>query len=217
MMEMRIRYFPLIIILPVLLWGGLSQGREVNTPAEALRLDGWDGYRQGRKKIDEDRLAGVQDTKKTRLEYEKQQEEILKEYKLSKKKQRTDVDEMGPEYTQHMNQKKEQFRLVERLQQDYIAERINNQKKYKKSINLSEATELGLNDKSARVPWNKRNFIAKDGVKGGGATPYTPPANDFYDTADSAPPPPPPSIPENNLEDFPPPPPPPIFDDESPF
>ncbi len=208
---------------------GLS-AREVDTPEEEVRIQGFPEQREFNEAAEKNRLSDLEAHKKKNAEWEDLKNASLKELQLQKKLQANTVDDSGPDYHDYLLEKERASARLEGIRKKFIQEKLETRARNKRKVQLSEEEELAIYEKSARVDWKKRKFIAKPSGNSGtttsrpqfGGSEFAPPPPSNENSPgyfESMPPPPPPPIPYEPSFDseFPPPPPPPMFDDEGGF
>lgn len=208
---------------------GLS-AREVDTPEEEIRIQGYPAQHQLNESAEKLRLSDLEAHKKKNAEWDDLKNASLKEYQRQKKLQANTVDDTGPDYHDYQQEKERIQARLEMIRKKFIQEKLETRARNKRKVQLSEEEELALYEKSARVDWKKRKFFVKQGGSSGattsrpqfGGSEFAPPPPSSENTPgyfESMPPPPPPPIPYEPTFDseFPPPPPPPMFDDDGGF
>ncbi len=193
--------------------------------SEEKRLQGFAEHQKANRQFDRDREQHSDEIKAQRNKWEEERLKSLNQFKASKKEQAQGINESSLQYKEDVLLKKRQAAELEKLRQEYVAERDFERKRKKTHIHLSESEELGLDQPVERVEIAKRalyggkpsysgkvDFAGTPPASGRGAVAPPPPHQpDFFEPE---PPPVPPPMPEPVFEDAIPP---PIFDDPGDF
>jgi len=179
---------------------------------------------------DDQRLGGLKEFLKESSQYEKAREKFLKPFLEEQKRQSQSLLDTSKNYQQWQIEVYNREMSRERARLRHLQQQMKAYEKSKKTVNVTELEELGLDSATIRVDWSKRKFAPKKETTGNGSG-YSPPPPtsafpasgepefaspppDYFES-DAPPPPPPPELfyPESGnfaspppVEDFVPPP-----------
>lgn len=208
-----------------------AQARVVNSKTDLERLRGFFDHEKLGKKFDQKRLSDIDQARKERVLWDKQQQKSLAEYKKNSSDRIRRLGDESKEYQSDLNFRIKQMQKHDKLRRQFVDDRNQHRNLEQAHINLSELKELDLIETRPRVEFKNRTLIAGAGTLGAGSgrfsgsaqgsagiapppefsSPPPPPPPDFFD-AEPPPPPPPPmdSVFPGGFDDTIPP---PIFDD----
>ncbi|PIS11090.1 MAG: hypothetical protein COT73_05775 [Bdellovibrio sp. CG10_big_fil_rev_8_21_14_0_10_47_8] len=212
-------FFIFCFVLPLAL-----QAQEFS---EFERLSGFAGHQRRDEKLEASRLAGVDEVKKERQEWEKELERAVADFKAQRARNLAPLQEISQDYLRDIQRKAANDKEMEAARQQYVNERDRKRRELESKIHVTEAEEYGLDHEVDRVdihkrvlygsqsPWSKGNISSRPSrPEPSGSTDFG--GGDSYEGAPPPPPPPPP--PAGTPEFFEPdiPPPPDVFDDSPP-
>lgn len=235
MTHLRLWVRSILVVCAVAIFAVVVHARVVNSKEDLDRLKGFSAEQKERSEFQKDRLADIGAVKKERAAWEAQKQEALMDYKKLKAQQQRRMDEGSVEYREDLVLKSAWKAEQEMARQSHLIERNKRRQQERAEVAVTEERELGLDQETPRVEWNKRVFIAgqggsKRGSRGGrfsgspsGSSGEAPPPEfvspvpsapplDSYDDAPIPPPPPPPPdpmYPPGSFDDGAP----PFFDD----